>query len=328
MKFVRAYWLPLLLVLLITVVVLKDVFSNRHRPQTVFESSYNAYTNEWRPPDEKTIPFNAEGDLIRYGRELIAHTAKYLGPKGIIAQVSNRMNCQNCHLDAGTRDYGNSFAAVAATYPRYRDRSGIVESIEFRVNDCLMRSMNGRTIDSLSTEMRAMVAYLEWLGKDVPDEVRPKGAGTQPLAFLSRAADPQMGRKVYVQQCSRCHGENGEGARAPDSTHFLYPPLWGDESYNTGAGLFRLTHFAAYVKWNMPFDAASFQNPKLTDEEAWDVAAFVNSQPRPHKQFSNDWPETKKKPVDFPFGPYTDGFSEEQHKYGPFGPIRKKKAGQ
>src|SRR5688500_1339762 len=134
MKFIRAYWLPLLLVLLITIVVLGDVFTARTQPQTFIESSYNAYTNEWRAPDEKTIPFTEEGELIRYGRELIANTAKYLGPKGIIAPVSNRMNCQNCHLDAGTRDYGNSFAAVASTYPRYRDRSGIVESIEFRVN--------------------------------------------------------------------------------------------------------------------------------------------------------------------------------------------------
>jgi thiosulfate dehydrogenase len=327
MNFVRAYWFPLLLLLLITIVVLGDVFTARTQPKAYIESSYNAYTNEWRPPDEKTIPFTEQGELIRYGKELIANTSKYLGPKGIITPVSNNMNCQNCHLDAGTRDYGNSFAAVASTYPRYRDRSGIVESIEFRVNDCLMRSMNGKSIDSLSTEMRAMVAYLEWLGKDVPEEVRPKGAGTLPLPFLDRAADPAKGRKVYVQQCSRCHGENGEGARSPDSTHFLYPPLWGDESYNTGAGLYRLSHFAAYVKWNMPYGVASVQNPQLNDEEAWDVAAFVNAQPRPHRQFRNDWPEIKKKPVDFPFGPYADGFSERQHKYGPFGPIRKKKAG-
>ena len=328
MKFIHAWWLPLLLVLLIVIVVLGDVFSTRAKRQSFIEPSYNAYTNTWRAPDEKTIPFTEEGELIRYGRELIANTAKYLGPKGIITQVSNRMNCQNCHLDAGTRDYGNSFAAVASNYPRYRDRSGIVESIEFRVNDCLQRSMNGKTIDSLSTEMRAMVAYLEWLGRDVPEEVKPKGAGTQPLPFLARAADPEKGRQVYALHCSRCHGGNGQGAPAPDGTSFLYPPLWGEESYNTGAGLFRLSHFAGYVKWNMPFDLASYQNPKLSDEEAWDVAAFVNAQPRPHKNFSNDWPEIKKKPVDFPFGPYADGFPEQQHKFGPFGPMLKKKAGQ
>src|SRR5687767_14343546 len=226
MKLLQAYWIPLLLVLLIVIVVLAQTFSPRTKTKFTAASSYNAYTNEWRVPDEKTIPFTEEGELIRYGRELIAHTARYLGPKGIIAPVSNGMNCQNCHVDAGTRDYGNSFAAVAANYPRYRDRSGIVESIEFRINDCLMRSLNGKTIDSLSTEMRAMVAYLKWLGKDVPKEVKPKGSGLQPIPFLARAADPQKGKKVYMLKCMSCHGEQGKGVKAADSTSFIYPPLW------------------------------------------------------------------------------------------------------
>lgn len=29
-----------------------------------------------------------------------------------------------------------------------------------------------------------------------------------------------------------------------------------------------------------------------------------------------------KKPIDHPFGPYADSFSEQQHKLGPFGPIK------
>ena len=325
MKRIRSYWFPLLLVLLITIVVSKEVFTIPSPPQKNTAVSYDAYTNQWRAPDEKTIPFTEEGALIRYGRELIANTARYLGPRGIIAPVSNGMNCQNCHIAAGTQDYGNSFAAVASTYPRYRDRSGIIESIEFRINDCLMRSLNGKTIDSTSTEMRAMVGYLQWLGRDVPKEVRPKGSGVPPLPFLPRAADPAKGKSIYFQKCSSCHGQEGQGAIAPDSSYFIYPPLWGPESYNTGAGLFRLSHFAGYIRWNMPF-GASYLNPQLNDEEAWDVAAFVNSQPRPHKDFSTDWPDISKKPVDYPFGPYTDGFSEQQHKYGPFEPIRKKKA--
>jgi thiosulfate dehydrogenase len=101
---------------------------------------------------------------------------------------------------------------------------------------------------------------------------------------------------------------------------YTYPPLYGEHSYNKGAGLFRLSKFAAFVKSNMPY-GVSYENPFLTDEEAWDVAAFVNSMPRPEKDLSGDWPDIAKKPFDHPFGPYADGFTEEQHKFGPFDPI-------
>jgi thiosulfate dehydrogenase len=106
----------------------------------------------------------------------------------------------------------------------------------------------------------------------------------------------------------------------PDSPRD-YPPLWGDQSYNEGAGLFRMSRLAGYVKANMPF-GASYQNPQLSDEEAWDVAAYINSQPRPkHPFLQTDWPKIEKKPFDHPFGPYADTFPEMQHKYGPFEPI-------
>ena len=286
----------------------------------------NAVAYRWQPPNESTIPATAEGDLIRYGRELIANTALYLGPKGKVAPITNGLNCQNCHIKAGTQPYGNAFAAVAATYPRYRHRSGMVESIEFRINDCLMRSLNGQRIDSTSREMRAMVHYLEWLGKDVPKGIRPKEAGVQKLPFMDRAADTVQGRTVYVQKCQLCHGAKGQGLLNPEATAYVYPPLWGRNSYNTGAGLYRLSDFAAYVKDNMPF-GTTHANPQLTNAQAWDVAAFVNSQPRPYKAFKNDWPDISQKPVDQPFGPYADSFSDYQHKYGPFGPIEKMKAG-
>lgn len=97
-----------------------------------------------------------------------------------------------------------------------------------------------------------------------------------------------------------------------------YPPLWGTSSYNTGAGLYRLSKFASFIKANMPF-GATFENPLLTDEQAWDIAAYVNSRPRPHREFPKDWPDLSWKPKDYPFGPYADYYSEKEHKYGPFG---------
>ncbi|GAB4141889.1 MAG: hypothetical protein Fur0041_17060 [Bacteroidia bacterium] len=274
----------------------------------------------WTAPDTSQIPADANGDLIKYGRNLIAHTAYYLGPKGTVASMSNGLNCQNCHLDAGTKPFGNNYSAVASTYPKFRARSGTQETIEKRVNDCFERSLNGKALKDNSKEMQAIVAYIKWLGKDVPKGETPKGAGIVNLEYMDRAADPEKGKLVYETKCQSCHGAKGEGVMAMDGKTYTYPPLWGDHSYNHGAGLYRLSRFAGYVKDNMPF-GASHDNTQLTDEEAWDVAAFVNSQPRPGKDLSKDWPDPSKKPADHPFGPFTDKFDAKQHKYGPFKPI-------
>lgn len=277
----------------------------------------------WRAPDTGRIPATDEGRLISYGRDLIVHTAHYLGEHGAVAAISNGMNCQNCHLAAGTKPWGNNYSAVFSTYPKFRDRSGGVEDIGKRVNDCLERSLNGRPLDSNSREMKAIVAYFRWLGQGVPTGVKPSSAGIRDLRFLPRAADAEKGRVVYQQYCRRCHGTQGEGMPDSSGDGYRYPPLWGEHSYTTAAGLFRLSRLAGYVKDNMPH-GASHEKPVLSDAAAWDVAAFINSRERPVKVFPADWPEIASKPVDYPFGPYADSFSEAQHKYGPFGPMRRR----
>lgn len=271
----------------------------------------------WIAPDF----FLVSDEQIRYGRELIANTSVYLGPGGKVAAMTNGMNCQNCHLDAGTRYFGNNYSAVAANYPKFRPRSGTVESIERRINDCLQRSLNGRALDSLSREMRAMVAYISWVGSGVEKGTTPPGAGLMELEPLDRPADPVRGDALFKAKCVSCHGADGQGLASSSGNGYTYPPLWGDHSYNIGAGLYRLSRFAGYVKANMPLGATHL-NPQLTDEEAWDIAAYVNSQPRPDRDISGDWPDVSKKPFDHPFGPYSDGFNEKQHKYGPFAPIK------
>lgn len=296
----------------------------KKQPEPETKKDTTTAAADWIAPDTNSISSDEQGELIKYGKKLIANTAYYLGPKGTVAHVSNGMNCQNCHIDAGAKPYGNCFSAVASIYPTFRPRSGKVESIEFRINDCMMRSLNGKAIDSLSKEMRAMVAYLKWIGQGVPKGTKPKGAGTEDLAYLDRPADPEKGKMIFLTKCILCHRENGGGVKNADSATYLYPPLWGPHSYNTGAGLYRLSRFAGFVKNSMPF-GSSHDKPQLTNEEAWDVAAFVNSQPRPKKDFPKDWPKLDTKAIDFPFGPYTDTFSEKQHKYGPFGPIKKAK---
>ncbi|HUH32312.1 MAG TPA: hypothetical protein VLZ28_00080, partial [Daejeonella sp.] len=201
----------------------------------------------WVAPDTSSIPRTEEGELIWYGRRLITHTSEYLGPKGSVAYISNGMNCQNCHLDAGTKSFSNNFARVSSGFPRYRPRSGRIESIEFRVNDCLERSLNGQKIDSLSKEMRAFVAYFRWIGKDVTKEDQIADGGVGELPLLNRAANPITGQALYLKKCKICHGSSGEGLLRHDSAAYVYPPLWGANSYNTGAGMLRLTRLSGFI---------------------------------------------------------------------------------
>ena len=329
MKIFESSWFPVLLGVVILIVTCNSIFSSEEKKEDDLFLNENLSTaNEWKTPDINSLPDDEQGKLIRYGRELIVNTSLFFGPKGKIAAISNGMDCQNCHIDGGARNFGGCFSAVASTYPKYRERSGRIESIEFRINDCLQRSLNGKPIDSTSKEMQAMVAYLKWIGKDVPKKETPKGAGLETLEFLNRAADPEKGKQIFLAKCASCHGENGQGQFNHDSSFYLYPPLWGQNSYNVSAGLYRISRVASLVKNNMPFGQASHNSPQLSDEQAWDAAAFIVSQQRPEKFFGEDWPKIQTKPVDHPYGPYADGFSEKQHKYGPFPPIveaRKKK---
>lgn len=279
----------------------------------------------WAAPNWDLVEEEANADLIKYGKELVANTAEYLGPNGKVKKISNGMNCQNCHLNAGTAPLGNNYSGVAANYPKVRARSGQSEDIPKRINDCFERSLNGEGLPVDSKEMQAMVAYMEWLGKDVAKGESPKGVGIYEMAFLDRAANPIAGKRVYDNQCISCHMEDGQGVARVDGLGYTYPPLWGEYSYNDGAGLFRMSRFAGYVKANMPL-GATYERPMLTDEQAWDVAAYVNSMARPSKDITHDWPDISKKPVDHPFGPFSDKFTEEQHKFGPFKPIKEAKA--
>ena len=279
----------------------------------------------WKAPDWTTVNDEPNASEIEYGKELIANTAEFLGPNGKVKAMSNGMNCQNCHLQAGTAPLGNNYGAVAATYPKMRARSGTEEDVQKRINDCFERSLNGQPLARDSKEMIAMVAYIRWVGKDVPKGQIPKGSGLYEVPLLDRAADPVKGKLVYDSQCQTCHAAEGQGVPKPDGTGYLYPPLWGKGSYNNGAGLYRLSRFAGYVRANMPL-GATFENPILTDAEAWDVAAYVNSLERPQMDLSRDWPDISKKPIDHPFGPFADDFQEDQHKFGPFKPIKEAKA--
>jgi len=197
MKTIRSSWLPFLLGIVFFVAILSDTLFSSAKTEIKTD---DANKKQWQAPDINLVAETKEGEMIRYGRELIVNTSKYFGPQGIVAPITNGMNCQNCHVEAGARSFGNSFAAVSSTYPKFRDRSGMLESIEFRINDCMQRSLNGKPIDSLSKEMRAMVAYFKWIGKDVKKGEKPFGSGIVEIPFLSRAADPQKGKMIFENQ--------------------------------------------------------------------------------------------------------------------------------
>lgn len=285
-------------------------------------------------PDTALIPYDEQGKLIKYGYRLFTHTAKYFGPNGLVSKSHNGLICQNCHLDGGTRPYGNNLGVVSTTYPRYLPRAGTVLNTAEKINECFLRSLNGDALDTTTREMQGLVAYVHWLGKDVKKGEKFDGSGpiTPPL-FIDRAADPQKGQEVYTQMCARCHGKEGEGQLVADvlkdeskqqggnattEDHFYYPPLWGNHSYNGVATLYRISKLAGFVKYNMPYPV-TYVKPVLTDEQAWDVAAFINSRQRPLNDHSKDYAaDVSKKPFDFPFAPYGDKFTQEQHKFGPY----------
>jgi thiosulfate dehydrogenase len=314
MKYLRSNWFIVLIIFLIIVIIVVELLI-KHSPVIIKPASEEK--EALLIPDIKDLSNSYEDSLILYGRDLIAHTSRYLGPNGEISAISNGLNCENCHLAGGTKLFTNNFLGVASTYPKFRARSGQNESVEFRINECLQRSLNGEPIDSLSKEMKAMVAYIKWTGKNLFSNTKAVGIKTAELPFMQRAADTGKGAALYLAKCTSCHGINGGGIKNSDSLGYVYPPLWGKNSYVVSAGMYRLTKLASFLKYNMPL-GATYSKPQLADEEAWDLAAFINSKPHPNKLFAHDWPVLSTKPVDYPFGPYTDQFSEAQHKYGPF----------
>ena len=282
---------------------------------------------KWTPPDIHSVGDDAFGKLVKYGYALVTDTAAQIGPAApdpARRYAGNGLTCQNCHLQGGTQPYAVPFVGVWGQFPQYRAREGVVGTIEERVNGCMERSMNGRSLALDSREMKGFVAYMKWLSTGIPDGAKLIGAGTLPVKEPGRAADLTHGAHVYAQTCSACHGDAGQGQRNDGGSGYQFPPLWGPSSYNDGAGMARLLTAAAFAEHAMPL-GTTFDAPVLTDEEAYDVAGYINSQSRPQKaNLDKDFPNPLQKPVDTPYGPYVDGFSAQQHKFGPYEPIRAK----
>ena len=241
-------------------------------------------------PDERTIPGGPVGDAVRYGKRVLTETQRYAQ-----AYVGNGLNCTSCHLDAGRKAWASPWVGIWGVFPEYRSRSGKINALQDRINDCFERSMNGKALPYDGDEMRGILAYMWWLSKDVPTGAAVRGRGFARVQ-VSRPPDPKRGEAVYAAKCAVCHGVDGEGREGTNGA-YLFPALWGPRSFNIGAGMARLGNAAGFVKSNMPLG----QGKTLSNADAVDVAAYFTRKPRPDfAAKSRDWPKGDK-PSDVPY---------------------------
>lgn len=229
-------------------------------------------------PQDTEILNEPNADEIFYGKRLLNETKRLL-PE----HVGAKMNCNSCHISQGKIPLGDPYINSFNTYPRVMPRSESMVDLEARINGCFRRSMNGVPLDREGPEMKAMIAYMEWLSQKIPESQRVdiQNAGDVDTSLV---ADTDRGEKIYFAQCASCHGDNGEGKR-DNLGHIVFPPLWGDESFNIGAGMARTYKAAAFVKYNMPMSVQTKglwgHGGILSDQDAVDVAGVLCAQTSP-----------------------------------------------
>lgn len=267
---------------------------------------------------------DSPGDLeIKYGYEVFMNTPKNLGVQSGNESfyVGNTLSCNNCHLLGGTKAYAVPLIGIINRFPQFRGRENKMGTIKERINGCMERSMNGRALLEDQKEMKALISYLTWLGRYSPKDGNIEGQGLMSLEIPNRPVDLKNGKRIFLTTCIECHGPDGQGRQLDGLVKIQYPPLWGPNSYNNGAGMTRVITAAQFIKANMPY-GTTYLKPLLTDEDAYDVAGYINQQSRPIKaNLELDFPDLKRKPVSTPYPPFLDNFSLEQHTIGPFQPI-------
>lgn len=231
----------------------------------------------------KEMPPGELGRVIQLGKEIVENTAEHPLSKPF---VGNALRCSSCHLDAGTDPKAGTFLGVASAYPAWSPREKRVITLEDRALNCFMRSMNGVRPPNGSRVSVAVTAYISWLSSGSPIRMNPeKPLGPYHVQLLKidmAQSDSNSGKQIYENECAYCHGDTGQGT--DDG-----PPVWGAMSFNDGAGLSRNEKLAAWLKVAMPLG-----DPYLTDKQALDVAAFINSQPRPRFELKNHLPKAQR----------------------------------
>lgn len=222
-------------------------------------------------PAPQTMPDGPLGEAVRQGLSIVNATKAALP-----GNVGNGLSCSSCHLNGGTVAYAAPLVGVWGIYPEYFARSGRVEGLADRINDCFRRSMNGTPIDVDGAPMRALMAYVAWLSTGVPTGTPVVGRGFRAMPPPSSPPDAGRGAALFEQRCAGCHGKDGGGMPLP-AGGYAFPPLWGPQSFNDGAGMSHLATAAAFIQAKMPLGRGG----TLTDQEAYDIAALVVGAPRP-----------------------------------------------
>ncbi len=322
-KALQLFWLNCLLLLVIILFGTSAYVIQRNPALLKFKGETEK--NTWRPKFMETdVPGGKRGERIKYGYELVTKTSRLIGPSANdinMRYAGNNLSCNNCHLNGGRKIGSGSFVGVTNRFPQFRGRENKLGTMEERINGCMERSMNGQALPENSREMRAIIEYMTWLSEGVPEDMQALYQGYVKINIPHERADTLKGHMLYEVKCQICHQENGEGTPSPESEGYLYPPIGGQDSFNDGAGMNRVITAAQFIKGNMPF-GATYDTPLVTDEEAYHIAAYINTFDRPSKPNKEaDFPDKKLKPVSTPYGPWADNFSPEQHKFGPFQPI-------
>ena len=245
-----------------------------------------ATANVFVPPSDATLPNNAFGELVRKGEALFVNT-KALAPQ----YVGNELNCINCHLDRGRHANSAPLWAGYPMYPAYRKKNNKVNTYAERMQGCFKFSMNGVAPAADSEVLNALTAYSYWLSTGAPIGKSLPGRGYEEPAQPAGGYNIADGKKVYVSHCAMCHGDDGAGQKVAAS--YVFPPLWGKDSFNWGAGMHRINTAAGFIKHNMPLG----EGESLSDKDAWDVAAYVNSHERPQdpRLIKGDIEQTRQK---------------------------------
>jgi len=253
------------------------------------------------PPPAAAIPAGPLGDEIRLGRAIFTDTGEHAHE-----YVGNRLSCSNCHLDAGRLANSAPLWGAWGVYPQYRKKNGRVNSFGERLQGCFRFSMNGKAPPLDSDVIVALETYAWWLSKGAPTGVKLAGAGYPKEGFKPpQPPDYARGAAVYAKNCALCHGADGQGQQADGRD--VFPPLWGAQSFNWGAGMHQLDNAAAFIKANMPFSRGG----TLSDQDAWDVAMYMDAHERPQDpRYAGDVAATRAKYHDTPmslYGTVVDG---------------------
>ena len=237
----------------------------------------------WQPPVVDSTPNDPYAAAVYRGLAIMTHTRDSLP-----SYVGGNLSCTSCHLDEGRREDAARLAGVMARYPRYMSRTGAVVPIEDRVNYCFTRSLAGSKLPPDSREMQDIVAYLAFISRGVPTGEHVSGEGMP--AMGQHTGDSTRGRALFANNCARCHGDDGAGMGP-------IPALWGPQSFSVGASMARQERAASFIRHNMPFDRPGI----LTDQQAFDIAAYITSMPRPDSPGKeSDYPNGDA-PADVPY---------------------------